>query len=126
MATYIGSNVFVTGASRGIGLGLVKHLINYPDVKHIFAGARTPSQATDLQDLAKESPKVKIVQFDSLSDESIKNAVREVEKAVGSDGLNLLINNAGVFFSVCAVNKFVVINVFRMEITVKILTGKLF
>jgi NAD(P)-dependent dehydrogenase (short-subunit alcohol dehydrogenase family) len=100
MASYLGPNVFVTGASRGLGLGFVKHLIGYPDVKQIFAGARTPNEATDLKDLARQSSKVKIVQFDSLSDESIKNAVKEVERAVGSDGLNLLVNNAGVFLSV--------------------------
>jgi NAD(P)-dependent dehydrogenase (short-subunit alcohol dehydrogenase family) len=96
MATYVGSNVFVSGASRGIGFGLVKHLINYPDVKHIFAGARNPNQATDLQNLAQQSNKIKIVQFDSLCDKSIKSAVNEVEKSVGPDGLNLLINNAGI------------------------------
>jgi len=99
MASYIGSNVFVTGASRGIGLGLVKHLVEQPDVKRIFAGARTPNEATDLQELAKKSQKVEIVQFDSLDDKSIKSAVSQVQKKVGDEGLNLLINNAGVFLS---------------------------
>ncbi|KAI6175777.1 C-factor-like [Aphelenchoides bicaudatus] len=99
MASYIGQNVFVTGASRGIGLGIVQHLLKYSDVKRIFAGARTPKEATDLQALAKQNPKIQIVQFDSLDDNSIKSAVKEVESKVGNDGLNLLINNAGVYLS---------------------------
>jgi NAD(P)-dependent dehydrogenase (short-subunit alcohol dehydrogenase family) len=94
----LGKNVFVTGASRGIGLGSVRKLLAYPDVEHIFAGARTPNEATELQDLAKQNSKIQIVQFDSLDDSSIRNAVKEVEKKAG-EGLNLLINNAGVFLS---------------------------
>jgi NAD(P)-dependent dehydrogenase (short-subunit alcohol dehydrogenase family) len=99
MASYIGSNVFVTGASRGIGLGIVHQLLKLSDVKHVFAGARTPNEATELQSLAKQNPKVQIVQFDSLDDSSIKKAVHEVESKVGNEGLNLLVNNAGVFLS---------------------------
>lgn len=121
MAGSIGPNVFVTGASRGIGLGLVQNLVNRPDVKRIFAGARAPSTATvilncpkkltivgvqELQDLAKQNSKIHVVQFDSLDDNSIKQAVSEVEKVVGSEGLNLLINNAGVFMSVSPVRLF--------------------
>ncbi|KAI6187482.1 hypothetical protein M3Y98_00248600 [Aphelenchoides besseyi] len=98
MSSYLGANVFVTGASRGIGLGLVRHLLNAPDVQHIFAGARTPDSAKDLQELAKQNPKVQIVEFDSLNDQTIKAAVKTVEEKVGSEGLSLLINNAGVFF----------------------------
>jgi NAD(P)-dependent dehydrogenase (short-subunit alcohol dehydrogenase family) len=41
----LGPNVFVTGASRGIGLGLVKKLVDHQDVKKIFAGARKPEEA---------------------------------------------------------------------------------
>lgn len=80
-------------------MGIVQHLLKYSDVKHIFAGARTPTEATDLQALAKQNPKIQIVQFDSLDDNSIKSAVKEVESKVGNDGLNLLINNAGVYLS---------------------------
>ncbi|KAI6176288.1 hypothetical protein M3Y97_00782000 [Aphelenchoides bicaudatus] len=99
MASYIGPNVFVTGASRGIGLGIVRHLVKVADVQKIFAGARTPNEANDLQELAKQNPKIQIVQFDSLDDNSIKSAVKEVENKTGNEGLNLLINNAGVFLS---------------------------
>ncbi|CAD5222181.1 unnamed protein product [Bursaphelenchus xylophilus] len=97
--SYVGANVFVTGASRGIGFGLVQRLIERPDVKRVFAGARTPEKAESLQSLAKSNPKVQIVQFDSLDDKSIKSAVEKVSSVVGDEGLNLLINNAGIFHS---------------------------
>lgn len=96
----IGSNIFVTGASRGIGLGLVQHLIDYPEVRKVFAGARRPQEAEDLKQLAKQSSKIHIIQFDVLDDKSIHSAVKEVESKVGNEGLNLLINNAGVYLSV--------------------------
>ncbi|KAI6236086.1 Oxidoreductase, short chain dehydrogenase/reductase family protein [Aphelenchoides besseyi] len=99
MSSYLGANVFITGASRGIGLGLVRHCLNAPDVQRVFAGARTPDSAKDLQELAKQNPKVQIVEFDSLNDQTIKAAVKTVEEKVGSEGLSLLINNAGVFLS---------------------------
>lgn len=45
MSEYIGANVFCTGASRGIGLGLVRHLLAKPEVECVFAGARNPKEA---------------------------------------------------------------------------------
>jgi NADP-dependent 3-hydroxy acid dehydrogenase YdfG len=47
----------------------------------------------------KQSQKVTVVQFDLLSDDSIKSAVKTVEEKVGNEGLSLLINNAGVYMS---------------------------
>jgi NAD(P)-dependent dehydrogenase (short-subunit alcohol dehydrogenase family) len=38
-------NVFCSGANRGIGLGLVRHLLDTPDVKRVFAGVRKPEDA---------------------------------------------------------------------------------
>ena len=45
MAAYIGANVFVTGANRGIGIGLVRQLLEQKDVKRIFAGTRKPDES---------------------------------------------------------------------------------
>ncbi len=39
----------VTGASRGIGLGLVKHLLAEDGDAHILAAAREPEAAAELQ-----------------------------------------------------------------------------
>ncbi|CAD5214079.1 unnamed protein product [Bursaphelenchus okinawaensis] len=97
--SYIGANVFVTGASRGIGLGLIQRLAARSDVQRVFAGARTPEKAEKLQEIAKSNEKIKIVQFDSLDDKSIYAAVETVSAEVGDAGLNLLINNAGIFHS---------------------------
>lgn len=41
----IGANVLVTGANRGIGLGLVQALLKTPGVQRVFAACRQPEQA---------------------------------------------------------------------------------
>uniref|UniRef100_A0A914IE43 Uncharacterized protein n=1 Tax=Globodera rostochiensis TaxID=31243 RepID=A0A914IE43_GLORO len=93
----LGANVFLTGANRGIGLGLVKEILKIGGVTNLFAGCREPDQAQELKELAKRNKALKLVKIDVSSDESIKNAVSEVCKVLGSDdGLNTLINNAGI------------------------------
>lgn len=39
-------SVFVTGANRGIGYGLVKKFLEDNEVKHVFATARKPDEAS--------------------------------------------------------------------------------
>uniref|UniRef100_A0A915D0J8 C-factor n=1 Tax=Ditylenchus dipsaci TaxID=166011 RepID=A0A915D0J8_9BILA len=95
----IGANVFITGANRGIGLGLVKEIVKLHGVNNIFAGCREPSSAKDLKELEKSTHSiVKMVQIDVQDDQSIKAAFDEVSKSLGKNGaLNLLINNSGIF-----------------------------
>lgn len=38
----VSGNVFITGANRGIGFGLVKQLAKIGTVKNVFAGVRNP------------------------------------------------------------------------------------
>jgi len=45
MASPLGANVFITGANRGIGLGLVHEILKVGGVKHLFAGCRNPEGA---------------------------------------------------------------------------------
>ncbi|KAJ1358992.1 hypothetical protein KIN20_017580 [Parelaphostrongylus tenuis] len=90
---YPGS-VFITGANRGIGLGLVKEFLKVPSVKLVVAGARNPENAKDLKTITDN--RLKIVKIDVACDQSIKDAYVEVEKLVGEDGLNVLLNNAGI------------------------------
>ncbi|XP_028842229.1 uncharacterized protein LOC114794083 [Denticeps clupeoides] len=92
-------SLLVTGASRGLGLQMVKDLVACdsgarPDT--IVATARNPAAATELQKVADASPGVRVVALDVLSQESIEQAVEEVAAILGSDGLNCLINNAGI------------------------------
>lgn len=85
--------VLITGANRGIGLEFVRQCIQRGD--HVFAGARNPDQAVDLDRLAREvHPRLTIVPLDVADEESIRAAHSLVMDHV--DGLDLLINNAGI------------------------------
>ncbi|PIC34826.1 hypothetical protein B9Z55_014366 [Caenorhabditis nigoni] len=88
--------IFITGANRGIGLGLVKELLKVSGVETIVAGARNIDGAKELQSLAKSDSRVHLLAVDVANDESITNSVNSVAGLVGERGLNLLINNAGV------------------------------
>ncbi|PVH95936.1 short-chain dehydrogenase-like protein [Periconia macrospinosa] len=90
MATY-----FITGSSRGIGLALATLLASKSDVSKVFASAR--SETESVKNLVSESnKKVEFVKLDVVSQESIKEAVSQVEKSLGGKGLDVLVNNAGI------------------------------
>ncbi|KAF4943666.1 hypothetical protein FSARC_14860 [Fusarium sarcochroum] len=92
MASY-----FISGASRGIGLGMVTALAAKPasQVSIIFAAART--QSDEIKKLAGDNPgRIELVPLEVTSDDSIKSAVRLVERSLGDKGLDVLLNVAGV------------------------------
>jgi NAD(P)-dependent dehydrogenase (short-subunit alcohol dehydrogenase family) len=83
--------VVVTGANRGLGLGLARAFAARGD--EVWATARRPSDAKELQALAKSSGgKVRVHELDVTSDEQ----VRTIAAALGDASLDVLINNAGV------------------------------
>ncbi|XP_062333973.1 C-signal-like [Osmerus eperlanus] len=89
--------VLVTGANRGIGLQLVKALVNgkfTPEV--IIATARDPGRAGELQELASKNCSIHIVKLDVIDQQAIFQAVQCTSSLVGEKGLNCLINNAGI------------------------------
>ncbi|GMR62538.1 hypothetical protein PMAYCL1PPCAC_32733 [Pristionchus mayeri] len=88
------ASAFVTGANRGIGLGIVRQLVKEPSVNIVIAAARDLTKATDLK--AISSPKLHLIQLDVVSDQSIADAVIRVSGIVGDSGLDILINNAGI------------------------------
>ena len=94
MATYL-----ITGTSRGIGLELVKQLLDLPNtrVSKIFAVTRN-AQSTALQKLIDVSGnRIQNVTVDDITDETnVQKALSNVEKALQGQGLDVLINNAGV------------------------------
>ncbi|XP_056383378.1 C-factor-like isoform X1 [Hyla sarda] len=91
--------ILITGCNRGIGYELVRQLIEQQcPPKQIFATCRDPNspQNKKLNDLAAKYPNVIVIKLETRDANSIKEAVKEVEKHLNGAGLNLLINNAGI------------------------------
>ncbi|XP_057268926.1 C-factor-like isoform X4 [Pezoporus wallicus] len=94
------SGVLLTGSNRGIGLGLVKQLLRTPrPPAWIFATCRDPAgpRAQELRDLASKHPNLVLVKLDVADPSTITKAVKIVEEKLNGTGLNLLINNAGIY-----------------------------
>ncbi|XP_026057963.1 uncharacterized protein LOC113043060 [Carassius auratus] len=90
-------SVLITGANRGLGLQMVRQLLDSPNrPQKIIATARDPAAAKELQELAKSHPNVHVLPLDVTSDSSVDAAAQSVESIVGTDGLNCLINNAAI------------------------------
>lgn len=84
--------VFITGAATGIGMVTAKKLDQLG--WYVFAGV-LPNQNTD--ELTKNaSERLTVVVIDITNEELVKQAVAIVQQIVGNNGLNALINNAGV------------------------------
>jgi len=91
------SSIVVTGSSRGIGLGLIKVLLNSEKPwKHIIATCRNPDQALELLALAKQHGNLHVLKLDVTDYGSFANFVKQVSDIVKDDGLNVLLNNAGI------------------------------
>uniref|UniRef100_A0A914RWV7 Uncharacterized protein n=1 Tax=Parascaris equorum TaxID=6256 RepID=A0A914RWV7_PAREQ len=82
-------SVLITGANRGIGLGLVKQWASLTGVKHIFACARKPDAAEELKDLSRNDARIHCVKLDVNSDKSILDAKKQVDLLLDEgNGLN--------------------------------------
>ncbi|KFW02349.1 C-factor, partial [Fulmarus glacialis] len=98
-------SVLVTGSNRGIGLELVRQLAASPrPPQHIFATCRDPEEPFQpqhafqptLRDPLQLSSTLCFAPADTVNLPSIRGAVRAVGSHLKDQGLNLLINNAGV------------------------------
>lgn len=89
--------ILITGASRGIGLGLTKHLLETVAGVRVIATYRSDATATKLFELSSSYPKDKLflLQLDTTSEQSYKTASDELA-AAGVTSLDILIANAGV------------------------------
>lgn len=83
----------VSGANRGIGLGLVHQLSQRPNTI-VFGGARDPKSATELQALAASSKNVHVVQLASADEQGNKAAADYIRTTTGR--LDVVIANAGI------------------------------
>uniref|UniRef100_A0A8C2A9R9 C-factor n=1 Tax=Cyprinus carpio TaxID=7962 RepID=A0A8C2A9R9_CYPCA len=95
MASRICDSVLVTGSNRGIGLELVRQLVDSPTPPvQIFAGCRDPNgQRSQVRNHANTIQKSLTY---TTSPTSIAEASKLVETKLKGKGLNLIINNAGV------------------------------
>ncbi|KAI5890002.1 NAD(P)-binding protein [Schizophyllum commune H4-8] len=95
MSTHISSTVYlVSGATRGIGLAFVTLLAERPDTI-VFAGARDPATASNLQALAKKHPNnVFIVELKASDVEGNTRAIEQIRQNAGR--LDVVIANAAI------------------------------
>ncbi len=85
----------VVGASRGIGLGFVRHLINDENVAAVIAACRNPQSASELKQIADANEKrLRLRSLDVTDEESVAGAAAELAGEIAR--LDLLINCAGV------------------------------
>ncbi|CAJ0545129.1 Ff.00g086020.m01.CDS01 [Fusarium sp. VM40] len=91
------SSYLITGCSRGIGLALAGLLASKPtsEVGKIFAGARKETDALKKL-IAESNGRVEFVSIEVTREQSVKQAFEAVKKALGNNGLDVLINNAGI------------------------------
>ena len=86
----------VTGANRGLGLAFAQTLLARGD--HVVATCRRPGRATALNALIGEYPgRLHLLPLELCDPRSIDELARELP--LGCDGLDLLVNNAGVLHS---------------------------
>lgn len=83
------TNAVVTGANRGIGLGLTKALLKRGT--QVVAACRSPS--AQLLELAEKNPELKVV---TDVDVATEEGVERLAAALHGDSIDLLINNAGI------------------------------
>jgi len=91
--------VLVIGASRGIGLGFVEHLLARDSSTVVFATARNPTGSQELQKLELEyAGRLYLFRADVTSSDSIKALAVRIKKQTSS--LDVVIYNAGVLTSI--------------------------
>lgn len=86
----------ITGASRGIGLGLVKELVTRHTNIAIVACVRDPDNAPTLEEVATAHPHaITVVKYIAGDAENNKHIVDKVKERFG--GLDIVIANAGEY-----------------------------
>ena len=88
--------VLITGANRGLGLEFTRQYLERG--ARVFAGCRRPAEASQLRTLQAAQPqRLSVVALDMADANSIQAGHATVRSQV--DGLDVLINNAGIYSS---------------------------
>ena len=83
--------ILVTGASRGLGLGLTQEFLKRGH--HVIAAARNIDGARDLWELERDyGERCRLVELDVTSDRD----AAKVAQSFGDEPLDILVNNAGI------------------------------
>jgi NAD(P)-dependent dehydrogenase (short-subunit alcohol dehydrogenase family) len=91
------SNFLITGASRGLGLELVRQLAASDQVGFVVAVTRNVDSPALQQIIGESQGRVaNIVIKDITSEDSVKEAIPKIEQILPGGILDVLINNAGV------------------------------
>jgi NAD(P)-dependent dehydrogenase (short-subunit alcohol dehydrogenase family) len=86
--------ILITGASRGIGLEVTRQYLARGE--RLFATCRDPQDATDLLVLSEQRPDLlTVLPLDVTDQATIALAYHNVRRY--ADGLDVLVNNAGVY-----------------------------
>lgn len=91
--------ILITAANQGMGSGLISYILSQPEPpKFLFAGCTDPSvnNMKFLRAMAEKYSCLKLIPFDASIDENIDSAFNTTDITMEGEGLNLLINNAGV------------------------------
>jgi NAD(P)-dependent dehydrogenase (short-subunit alcohol dehydrogenase family) len=84
--------VFITGANRGIGLGMV-HLMAGKDYR-VFAGYREEARSESLFEKARQNDRVLPVKVDVTRESDLRGLAETIASQTGH--LDILINSAGI------------------------------
>jgi NAD(P)-dependent dehydrogenase (short-subunit alcohol dehydrogenase family) len=84
----------VTGANRGLGLEFVKQLSERKNIT-LFATARSPEKATELNAIVAANPNVHVLKLESTSPADAAAVALAIDKITG-EGLDVVIANAGI------------------------------
>ena len=88
-------SIFITGTNRGIGLGFVREYLARGE--RVFAACRVPAAASDLQQLQRSyGDQLTLIPLDVTDPAAIQVAAQSIQQETST--LDILINNAGVFF----------------------------
>jgi len=93
--------VLVTGANKGIGLAIVRAILQESDDTFVFLGSRDKARGDEAVkalagEQAKWAARLEVVTIDVANDASVKAASEAVRAKLGSEKLYGVVNNAGI------------------------------